>query len=154
MSTKGKPRLTELYKGNIFFSERKKATKEGYLLKKGKTMGAWKRRYFFLKDEVLYYYRKNATKLPTRLVYLRGCFCQKKDLHDKFGIGISNSRLELYMNEECERDEWFDHILEVSQQGDVEKKYTFGEEIGSGRFSKVYRAVDSLTQEEVAIKVI
>ena len=154
MGGKGKPRLQEVNRTNSFFSKRKQSTKEGYLLKKGKKMGAWKRRYFLLKEDVLYYYRSKATKLPAGLVFMRGCFCQKKDVGDKFGISISNAHLELFMTEESERDDWFDHFLEVSQQGDVEKKYKFEEEVGSGRFSKVYRAVDTLTQEEVAIKVI
>ena len=159
LSGKPKSRMEETNQKQVFFSSRKRAKKEGYLLKKGKKLGQWKRRYFFLKDDVLYYYRGTDDKLPSGMVYLQGCFCEKITAEEKHGISISNDykgyvEMRVFAEQEHERDEWFEQIQDAAQHGDVEKQYRFEKEIGHGKFSKVYRAVNVHTDEPVAIKII
>ena len=53
-------------------------------------MKLWKRRYFYLKENLLYYYRDHAEAVPTGVMYLNGCFVEKLTFENRFGILVQN----------------------------------------------------------------
>eukprot|EP01104_Vermistella_antarctica_P010533 TRINITY_DN281_c0_g4_i1.p1 TRINITY_DN281_c0_g4~~TRINITY_DN281_c0_g4_i1.p1 ORF type:complete len:1382 (-),score=400.10 TRINITY_DN281_c0_g4_i1:56-4201(-) len=115
--------------------------REGYLTKQGGHKKTWKKRWFLLKPNLLYYYKTkqesiaHIDKKATGVIYLDGCFVKAVDLsshkdtkasakdnkeHGKqFGIQIFHAQRRtyfMYASSEAERQEWIEAFLVRWQQ--------------------------------------
>lgn len=56
--------------------------KKGYLIKRGNMVKNWKKRWFVLKDHLLFYYKTHTDPSPKGEVPIQHCFVRRSDLKD------------------------------------------------------------------------
>ena len=102
----------------------KPAVKEGYLVKKGADFHTWKKRWFVMKDQYIFYFPKNTdSSLPKGVIELNGNSSASLDLSTKKPTIVINSvhRVqEINSDSEEEARTWVDainqHILTLKPQ--------------------------------------
>ena len=114
------------------------------------------RKKYYLKDNLLYCYRKGED-YPSEMIFMLGCFIEPIQEISRYGFIISHdykSPLKLFGLSRDDRDDWIKALTEASHTIQIDDDYTFHMVIGTGKFSNVYRAIHKQTYESVAIKVI
>ena len=133
---------------------------QGFLKIKGRKSGAMKKRYYFIKNNVLYYYNKISDDTPKDVTYMPNKLIKKEYIKGKFCISVftydSNYHYKtLYAASEQERDAWFDALLIASNNEDITKQYKMKETLGVGKFATVRKAYSiEDPSKTVAIKII
>ena len=105
---------------------RESIVREGWMQKRGGSHGGrtnWKRRWFILVDDELFYLETRQDTTPRGRVSLRGCDFRKADEEVKkahaFGIYSRNSYLEVpfycHTDSALETEEWLDDLRAASQ---------------------------------------
>ncbi|CXI43513.1 calcium-dependent protein kinase 7 [Plasmodium berghei] len=142
---------------------KKNSLKEGILYKIGKHLHQFKARYYILFDSLLYYYDKKNNLKPRGFMFLEGCYVEvipKNDSINKYGFSICHKgtnqiqKRNLYVNTYEEREEWLQALYSTTKQNTLYNLYEIHEQLGQGKFSKVYRGINKQTNSEFAIKVI
>jgi len=89
----------------------------GYLTKQGGSVKSWKRRYFVLKDNFLFYYKKPKDDNPTGVVQLEGCTVEEvpnaEERKNCFKINTESRVWLLQADRQIEMDIWIDCISNV-----------------------------------------
>eukprot|EP01029_Cantina_marsupialis_P016791 TRINITY_DN3763_c0_g1_i1.p1 TRINITY_DN3763_c0_g1~~TRINITY_DN3763_c0_g1_i1.p1 ORF type:complete len:738 (-),score=148.78 TRINITY_DN3763_c0_g1_i1:1043-3256(-) len=136
---------------------------EGFLFKRSRHIHVWKRRWYFLHGNFLYYYRHMNDSSPAGVVFLDGCFvdCADDDQLCKgyYGIDIASGsdpldRRRLYAKDPSERQTWVELLRKASKVVPFEDHYELGDRVGTGRFSNVHRCVSRATKDEWCVKII
>ena len=138
----------------------------GWLMKLGGRFGAWKRRYYWIDGKFCYYTKQsgNMTK-PDGAVYLEGAYIsrikQDKDDGKHFGIEIMTSAggerdvRQLFASTLKDQNSWISALKKASDIKSIENEYDILQQIGVGRFSKVYRCKKKNgSNEEFAVKIM
>jgi Putative GTPase activating protein for Arf/PH domain/Ankyrin repeats (many copies) len=115
-----KERETEEIKNNMFIKiPQYKDTKSGYLWKQSNILKDWKRRYFFIKESQLMYYREGQEILYASLVMSKAV--ELKDHEHLFAFEIVSispiKKVVLLAENESECKEWVYVITKSSEQG-------------------------------------
>jgi len=105
-------------------------------------------RRYFLRDKMLTYYKENSST-PSGVTFLPGCYVRKTENPEVekrgfFGFELTPRFVEsgskrLYASSPEDREEWVQALLRASESRDVRDYYRICEELGQGRWSKVYR---------------
>mmetsp|Transcript_7071 Transcript_7071/g.8144 ORF Transcript_7071/g.8144 Transcript_7071/m.8144 type:complete len:127 (+) Transcript_7071:303-683(+) len=86
----------------------------GYLTKRSKHILQWRRRYFVLKGNKLYFL-EDASEEPHGVIDLKDCVTvksadEKINLKNCFEVATSNDTYYMYADTAKEKDEWIGHI--------------------------------------------
>jgi len=95
----------------------KKNFKGGFLCKKGATIKSWHKRYFLLKDDVLFYFKDDQDPYhPIAIIYLYKGTINRKPLYSKknhtFLVNTQGRRYHFQAENDEERESWCE-ILEI-----------------------------------------
>ncbi|ORM41477.1 Myosin light chain kinase A [Babesia sp. Xinjiang] len=138
------------------------AKKAGYMYKRGRRFRSWKRRYYVLVDNILYYYSNDNSAKPRGCIFLEGYDLDCLEVNDwssMFGFSLSHrgdklTRRTLYLPNREDCVQWLEALSEAMNQQSLMQLYTVREQLGYGKFSVVYRAIHKSTGEEFAIKIV
>ena len=138
----------------------------GWLYKEGGRLHIWTRRFYWIDGKFCYYSKsgKDFTR-PDGAIYLEGSFVskleQRKETSSKyFGIEIMTASggerdtRQLFATTEEDRDAWLKSLHDASNTRNMDLEYRIKEQIGLGRFSKVFKCVHIVSQKEYAVKVM
>lgn len=141
----------------------------GMLMKVGGRFGAWKRRFYWI-DGKFCYYTKNIGKMtkPDGAIYLAGAYISSLDKDEDdaakskfFGIEIMTSAggerdiRQLYATTKRDQEFWISAFKKASDTKSIDLEYKILQQIGIGRFSKVYRCKKKNgSNEEYAVKIM
>ncbi|GBE61937.1 calcium dependent kinase CDPK7 [Babesia ovata] len=136
--------------------------KAGYMYKRGRHFYTWEKRYYLLIDNVLYYYVSEDSTTPRGCIFLEGCYLDSladTDASNMFGFcichkGQKNARRKLYAPTHEEFLQWVDALSAAMKQQSLMQMYTVCEQLGHGKFSVVYRAINNTSGEEFAVKIV
>lgn len=145
--------------------------KQGYLLKRGKSMfHLWNKRFYLLSGNCMYYYWDQKEIRPRGVIFLTGCIVDRvhdRDLELKGYWGLEllhqdlctgehhrHDKRVLYCRTEEERDEWVTMLQHAAHVIPIEEDYVIGRELGRGRFSIVHECVNKQSGQHFAVKVI
>ena len=144
-------------------------THSGFLFKKGGRFGAWKRRFYWINGKFCYY-TKSSKKMekPHGAIYLEGAYISalKKNLEDAtapkyFGIEIQISNggerdiRWLYASTLRDQEQWILALKSATDTKAFQSEYNILQQIGAGRFSKVYRCAKKTEgKDQYAVKVM
>lgn len=143
-----------------FFSNRIHPQIEGILRKKGRKCGTLKKRHYYIKDNVMYYYSKKRDSVPSGIMYLPNKLFKQAEVNGKHCIKIFtyDSSFEhkcFYASSEAECDEWYEAMLKASNNPDITMKFRMKETLGVGKFSTVRKAYSKRDESySVAIKIV
>ena len=135
---------------------------QGYIYKQQKKEYDMKKYWYKLVGTILYRYgEKNDTK-PREEKDLTGIFIrdylEPKVLDGSeyfcFYLTFSDKRSIFSFTDRSEKDKWVAAIRQATGNFSIEDKYIIGQEIGRGKYGKVYQAQSKETGETLAIKVI
>lgn len=106
----------------LYASSRESISKDGYLEKKGEINHGYKRRWFILKGNLLFYFEKKTEKQPIGVIILENCSVEVSD-GDKFSFciryqafgttGASRTYI-LCADSETEMEQWIKSITSAS----------------------------------------
>eukprot|EP00943_MAST-04B_sp_MAST-4B-sp1_P001807 g1807.t1 len=144
-------------------------TMSGMLMKVGGRFGAWKRRFYWIDGKFCYYTKNsgNMTK-PDGAIYLAGAYVSPLDKNKNdaakskfFGIEIMTSTggerdvRQLYATTKRDQEFWISALRKASDTKSIDLEYEILQQIGIGRFSKVYRCKKKNgSNEEYAVKIM
>eukprot|EP01134_Creolimax_fragrantissima_P007143 CFRG7143T1 len=155
----------------------KACDKVGYLYKASTNpVKTWKKRWYTVTYQFLYYYDKKDDRIPSGAIYLPGAYISLLDSwkikpempksnnkHRRFGLSITSNHNThtLFCDPDTseEAQSWIDTITSNNDLHDIHELYLFNidgniDKLGSGGFSHVYRALFKYSGERVAVKVI
>jgi len=101
---------------NVAFFSVSEATKSGYLYKTGKDNKGWKKRYFIMKENFLYYFKSNKATVPCGTIALQGAkVIQGKQDQDskkgfRFQIQTHHRTFKLAADDQPTMQEWVQAI--------------------------------------------
>eukprot|EP00808_Paulinella_micropora_P029888 g39001.t1 len=136
--------------------------KAGHLTKVGQRLGQSSTKWYELRDNYLYVYKKQGDYQPQHSIFLDGCFIEgltEKGSKHKYGIEIilqenpRRSRI-LYCSSSEERNEWLYAMRKHANMHSLEDYYIVGKELGVGQYSSVHLAKSIETKQEYAVKII
>ncbi|CDR94882.1 asparagine rich protein, putative [Babesia bigemina] len=136
--------------------------KVGYMYKRGRHFYTWEKRYYMLIDNVLYYYVSEDSTTPRGCIFLEGCYLDSladSDVSNMFGFcichkGQKTTRRKLYAQTQEDFVQWVDALSAAMKQQSLMQMYTVCEQLGHGKFSVVYRAINNSSGEEFAVKIV
>jgi len=136
---------------------------EGELWKKGRRTGAMTRRWYYLCQNFLYWYKDQETHIPKGSLFLEGSYvsvCNDQMARGYFGIRIHTASAHgdqervLYCKDTRERDEWMSVLTRACRTVAFEQVYRRVKELGQGRFSQVVEVQNRDTGLHYAVKII
>ncbi len=136
---------------------------EGELWKKGRRTGAMTRRWYYLCQNFLYWYKDQETHIPKGSLFLEGSYvsvCNDQMARGYFGIRIHTASAHgdqervLYCKDARERDEWMSVLTRACRTVAFEQVYRRVKELGQGRFSQVVEVQNRDTGLHYAVKII
>ena len=139
------------------------ASKTGYLWKQGSRFKRFKKRYYRIVDNFLYYFHKEEDVNPSGAIFLDGVFVESTDIDQTSerwpfvvfcSVGGERDRRVLYAESRDSRASWIKAIQNVSHYSDFNEEYITGRLLGSGRFAKVYHVERRHDGKIFACKVI
>ena len=134
----------------------------GYLSKIGKTTLTRQTRYFVLKDSFLYYYSNmesaNTGRPPKGVIFLPGVFVGAIG-EKEFFLKSGKKRRNFYTVNKIDQSKWISALTKATKTRSVYDYYILNDTkesecIGRGKFSSVFRASNTISNEQVAIKKI
>ncbi len=135
--------------------------KEAYLYQK-KLIGILDKQYIIIKDKQIFFYKDSTTDQLTSIYNLINTFLVntleeiQHDGKSLFGFTLRSEfkTLSLYSESATERGEFVSIIKNVTKLGNIHEFYEFQGTLGKGRFGEVKEAMNKLTNEKVAVKVL
>jgi len=106
--------------------------KSGYFLKKGHRVKNWKRRFFVLKNEYLYYFETEKSLKPKGFILLRNSTIQRYQDPEQPNLGFeievhnsSTEHVQYYMTglENAQREEWIEIIQNAASSTKIDKSF-------------------------------
>ena len=144
-----------------FYTSIKKPLKSGFLMKSRGECGDFIKRYYFLKNNLLYYYGLNKKKLVRRIragiIFVPDKLLEKFEKDGVYFIRFYNAsdrsiRMELAAETQEERDQWFKALSRAWEN--IEKWVDFKDVIGTGQFASVRKAYSKDSSQVYAVKII
>ncbi len=139
---------------------------EGWLHKPGRKTSLLQSRWCMIWRNFFYEFRSRRAKIPSRVIFIKGCFVNSvdKDACDDDSLSIQRHAFRIairgrtpreYMASSCpDRKAWISAVRLGGQTVPIHQFYTLGREIGRGRWSRVHVATRRDTGERVAVKVV
>lgn len=149
-----------LNEGENFFENRENADMHGYLRKKGRKSGNLRKRYYYIKGEIMYYFNNPKDVIPRGLMYMPNKLFKKEVVKGKHCIKVytyesSYMHKCFYARNEEDCETWYQAMLRASNNLDVTKLYKMKETLGVGKFSTVRKAYLKTDEtQNVAIKIV
>jgi calcium/calmodulin-dependent protein kinase I len=132
---------------------------QGYIYKliNEKMVKVWFK--LFYKD--LFYYKKKKEKTHRGMHNLSGLFLRReatKILNDiiyySFSIIFPNKKRVYFCDDLKEYKNWIKHLRIATNYSNILKLYTITDKLGSGSFSEVKLAINKVTKQKVAVKIM
>ena len=138
---------------------------ESYLYKLTPSSHTLKKLYFKLYNKDLFYFKTKKSKYHQGMHNLNGLFLEfdeennVKTINNKiyytFNLINPKKKTHLYLSDDIEiYEDWINILKNVTNYAKTEDLYIVKEEIGHGKFSKVYLGKEKKTNRKVAIKRI
>ena len=145
--------------GDWFIDGIEKIAIKGNLLKKGR-QGGLKKRFFYIRGSLMYYYLDNKSSIPRGIMYLPGKLFKKDMIKGKYWINVytydnSFEHKRFVAASKEERDEWYEAMLKGAKNRDITELYSLKETLGVGKFSTVRKGYLKTDDSKMAaIKII
>lgn len=145
--------------GSGFFDDFDKVAIKGTLLKKGRK-GGLKKRFFYIKGSLMYYYLDTKSSVPRGIMYLPGKLLKKDVFKGKHWINVytydnSFEHKKFIAPSKEERDQWYEAMLKGANNKDITEQYLLKETLGVGKFSTVRKGYLKTNESKTAaIKII
>ncbi|OEH78267.1 CAM rad domain-containing protein [Cyclospora cayetanensis] len=142
------------------------------LLPEGRHFSLWTKRYFVLKERVLYSFRSLSHESSTSTILLRDCFVSAHKTPTLRGLRASNkpgavlfgfsikandNKLikTLYAETAEDRQRWLEALKQQNSAPSFHDAFSLvgGPPLGVGRFGSVRLAIERKTQQKVAVKI-
>jgi calcium/calmodulin-dependent protein kinase I len=138
---------------------------EGWLYKVGARVKTFRRRWYWLQHNLLWWYSAREEGQPRGALFLEGSYAKpladaaaERSGYHGFVIHTSSAHGDrtrvLYAASREARDEWLAVLRAACRCVPFEEDYALGRELGAGRFSRVYAATRRATGEQFAVKLI
>eukprot|EP01083_Nonionella_stella_P131156 398234_1 len=138
---------------------------KGYLFKMGRRFQHVATRYYILRDNFLYAFKKYDDIKAQHITWLEGCFVDAvnhenvhKNKKMKYGVELSFGPGQpgrvYYAANKKERDLWVECIRVASNRFDIKDFYKIGKQIGVGKFSSVCECTHIKSSKKYAVKII
>ena len=131
----------------------------GYLYKI-KSSGKLKKLFFKLIYKDIYYYKSESDAIHDGMHNLSNCFIKENEPFEyqekkffSFTLILPKKSVTYYCDNENEFKNWIKNLHIVLGYNDINEKYEINEEIGVGKFAKVFKGKNKKTGKIVAIKV-
>ncbi|KAJ3442547.1 non-specific serine/threonine protein kinase [Anaeramoeba flamelloides] len=135
----------------------------GYLVKQGGRIKSWKKRWFVVKDKIVYYYKTEKSQLPRGMFALTNTITlgltKKRRKKFVFTVNIPNQRTYYISTKtEKERAEWVDFLKKEINSLNIDKvsidDFNLLAVIGRGTYGKVMLVKKKDTSEMFAMKIL
>ena len=138
---------------------------ESYLYKLTTSSHKLKKLYFKLYNKDLFYFKTKKSKFHRGMHNLNGLFLEfnkennikviNNKLYYIFNLVNPNKKIHMYLSDDIHiYEDWINILKKVTNYEITEDLYIINEEIGNGKFSKVYLGYEKETNKQVAIKRI
>mmetsp|Transcript_433 Transcript_433/g.512 ORF Transcript_433/g.512 Transcript_433/m.512 type:complete len:604 (-) Transcript_433:1957-3768(-) len=130
----------------------------GFVQKTGADMSNPETRYAILRSNLMMFYEDPDDPMPDAVIFMEGCYIEK--LTEKLGLSIVHhfhefSELCIVVDSIKSLNDWFVALERACNNRHFEDFFMMSEEqVGSGKFSKVYLGYDLKNEERWAVKVI
>ena len=131
----------------------------GYVyIKKGRKLELF---FLTLNKNMLYIFEDELSYLPNEVIFIEGCYIdilndfQRTNKHGMRLQHVSETFKEVYLycDNAIARDSWANVLRQSAKARVLEDHYTIQEQLGVGKFSKVYKCIEKTSFEKLAVKV-
>jgi len=134
---------------------------QGHLYKPGRRSKRFVQRYFILRGQFLYQFKKEKDSIPSETVFLQGYFVEALQDSKHYGLrlvppdGFAEMKTRcLYSHDFADIQKWIKSLRQAANTQDINQHYDIGKQIGMGHFSCVYEATAKDTGLKYAVKVL